>query len=258
MSYFSTEPTKRLLTASPLFLVIFAGFSINSSLATAEDTSPIVTDRPSASAASLVVPAAYVQVETGYTYIRDKADGVKTTSQGFPETVVRIGLLPRAELRLGVQGHIWQTTEPGQHTSGFGDGEVGTKLSLWNEDGIRPQTALIAGVTLPFGEKPISSERVNPFIKGIFSHTLTERLQLLYNLGVGWETEEQASGRFDTFASFRYTMLAGFSLTNSLGLYGEFFGNTPSTKAEMPTHLMVGLPISSRRIFSWMPLRVLD
>lgn len=58
----------------------------------------IVTDRPDVTESSIVIPNGSLQLENGITWTKDHADKVVDLS----ETLVRVGLLNRTEIRLVV------------------------------------------------------------------------------------------------------------------------------------------------------------
>ncbi len=67
-----------------------------------EKPDSIVTDRPDFTEASSTVGKGRIQLEAGYTFIRDRSGGVTTTSHSYPEALFRIGALADwLEFRLG-------------------------------------------------------------------------------------------------------------------------------------------------------------
>jgi len=206
----------------------FVLISVGSAAAEVPD---LVTDRPDQTESSETVPPGYVQFEFGWTHAEDD-EGADVTSDSFPETLIRVGVVENLEFRFGFSGYIWEDMDPPGGPSdsehGAGDLEIGLKWRLWNEMGLRPQTALLAGTSVPTGEAPFSSERFDPSIRLACSHTLTETLGLGYNLAGNWTTEEDARGDRDTKASLAYTIVLGIALSEQLGTFIEFFGEVPT------------------------------
>src|SRR5262245_10367572 len=63
---------------------------------------PIESDRPDFTEASSTVGKGRIQLEAGYTYIRDRPGSVTTHSHSYPEALLRIGALAEwLEFRLG-------------------------------------------------------------------------------------------------------------------------------------------------------------
>lgn len=194
-------------------------------------TPDLITDRPDQTESSETVPPGYVQFEFGWTHTEDN-EGADVTSDSFPGTLIRVGLLDNLEFRFGFDGAIWEDVDTAGGTSqrenGTGDLEIGLKWKFWEETGLCPQTALLAGTSLPTGDAPFSSERFDPSIRLACSHTLTETLGLGYNLEANWATEEDAAGDRDTKASVAYTVVLGTALSDKLGAFVEFFGEVPT------------------------------
>jgi hypothetical protein len=199
-------------------------------------TPPLVADRPDQTESSQTVPPGYAQFELGWTY-RKEDDNAKTTSHAFPETLVRLGIVERLELRIGFDGYIWADPEDAGRFEGAGDMEIGLKWKLWEEFERRPQTALLVGTSAPTGEAPFSSRRFDPSLRLAFSHTLNETFSLDYNVAGLWRTEQNARGNRDTTASIAYSAVLGIDLTDTLGTFVEFFGETP-TDSGRPAHAL--------------------
>lgn len=104
------------------FLMICASFG-----AWAQKDAEFTADRPGASTGPAVVGHKVIQLEQGIQYDGDGAAGTFT----FSNTLLRYGLLPNMELRLGGDGFIYQTTNDGveQWFPAFSGLSVGTKTS---------------------------------------------------------------------------------------------------------------------------------
>src|SRR5580692_12124519 len=90
----------------------------------AADTSPtIVTDRPSFTNSSIVVPAGSLQLENGFLETYNQGQNVVDG----PETLLRFGIATKTELRLTVPDYFYNTSTGGGPGSGFGDMVIGVK-----------------------------------------------------------------------------------------------------------------------------------
>lgn len=200
----------------------------------------LVTDRPDQTESAVTVPNGHAQVEMGM--LLGEADGERTLN--VATTLIRVGVHPRLELRLGVDG--WVKTYEDEESSGLGDGSVGLKLLLWGEDELRPQAALLAWTTLPIGASNVSTEHVDPGFRLSFSHTLSDRVGFGYNTGVVWETEVETGSRriaatdSDTLATFQYTASLGITLTERWKYFIEVFGDIPLNASGGPAHSVDG------------------
>ncbi len=204
---------------------------------------PLVTDRPDQTESALVVPRRSVQVETGWVFSRDDEDGVRTRTSDFLNTLVRVGLFERLELRAGWSGYLDQDVSlpgPDVEAEGIGDTSIGTKLHLRRERGGLPELSLIAGLSLPTGADDVSSDGTDPAVRLSAAHTLTERLGLGYNLGVAWETLDGGNRSDDTLSRYLYTAALGIGVSDRVGAFVELFGDAPASDRGGPAHSVDG------------------
>ena len=124
-------------------------------VAQAEDIPELITDRPDHTESSDVVPPKYVQIESGITHSKVEDLGI---TEAFG-TLVRIGLVNKLELRVGIDGWIKDDI---QDTDGFGDSELGIKYFLWDQNGWLPRSAILAGVCIPTAKNTFEGDRYNP------------------------------------------------------------------------------------------------
>jgi hypothetical protein len=218
-------------------LVLIAGSALL--CAAAEDSPPLVTDRPDQTESSETVPLGAVQLEVGWTHSEDR-DNPHAVSDSFPETLVRLGLWESCELRVGFDGYLWQDSDEkgakGVTHDGNGDMEVGFKYKISEESGMRPQAAVMCGLTLPTGDRAFSSERFDPSVRFAFSHTLSETLSFGYNVATIWGTEEDAAGDRDTRASWACSVVLGIAVTERLGTFVEYFSEIPTGSGSGPSN----------------------
>ncbi|MCP3979276.1 MAG: transporter [bacterium] len=202
----------------------------------------LVTDRPDQTESAEVVPRNAVQFEVGWTHAED-GDGDDTTADSFPETLVRVGLAERWELRLGYDGYRWTEADtPGGSvdTDGSADASVGFKVGLFDENGRRPQGALIASLGLPVGDEEFTTDRADPSFRLALANGLTERLSLGYNLGAAWQTVTDSSGDRDTFSRLEWTVALGISGGERFGYYVELFGDAALSDSGGPANAFDG------------------
>jgi hypothetical protein len=184
----------------------------------------LVTDRPDQTESAAVVAPGFVQLETGVDAAVEGGDPRAETT-AFGSTLVRAGVVEGLELRLGWGG--WERTEEGGAADeGAADAELGLKVRLWEARGARPQAALLAGVSLPVGERGRSSERHDPALRLAFAHDLPAGAALGYNLGLAWSSEPGDAGA-ETSARLEYTATLGFGLSERVGAFVELFGDAP-------------------------------
>ncbi|MCW3101956.1 MAG: hypothetical protein JWO09_396 [Bacteroidetes bacterium] len=179
---------------------------------------PMETDRPDQTECSSIVPLHNLQIETGIVYTRN---GKVQERYNYPTTLFRLGLLPSAELR--IIGGEWQAEnqrlKDSTSTKGFQPVEIGTKIAVCQEKGIRPQTAFIGHLAFVPGDKQTKNRQaIVPNFRFSMSHSLTEIFSLGYNLGMEWEP-------FSAYPVYVYTATFGASLNEKVYAYAEVFGD---------------------------------
>ncbi len=221
--------TPKRLRCRAVFLTLIVSFVAGPR--TDAQVPELVTDRPDQTESSETVGPGYVQFEFGWTHSEDD-DDADVTSDSFPETLIRVGVVDNLELRFGFGGYIREDVDGLGTEDGAGDLSVGLKWRLWEESGWRPQTAVLADTSVPTGQTPFSSERFDPSVRLACSHTLTETLGLGYNLAGIWSSEEDGGEDRDTTASIAYSVVLGVALSDRLGTFVELFGETPTDEGK--------------------------
>ena len=185
----------------------------------------LITDRPDQTESSETVQPGSVQLEIGMTHA--EKDDFEVDAIG--ETLVRIGLFPKLELRLGFDGFIDASLDLGSRSAeddGTGDSGIGIKWKLAEEKGKRPQIAMICQTSLPTGDDEFTSDNEEPAARLTFAHTLNEKWGVAYNLGVAGVTEVDGNGEH-TLSVWQYTLTAGVGLSERLSAFFEVFGDVP-------------------------------
>lgn len=224
-----------MLCTRGLAIVILLCTGNASSPVFADDTMELITDRPDQTESSAVVPDGYLQLELGSSYTEESGESRALT---YPELLVRWGVAEKLELRFGLPS--WTTEREGPNTTRSNDTGLGFKLALSEESGMWPEIALLAGASLPTGADGNSSERIDPSFRFAFSHTLSPKFGLAYNLGVAWETELESPTDRDTGSIFQYTVALGTALTDRMGAFIELFGDAPMSAPGGTAHSFDG------------------
>ncbi len=223
--------------------IFLAGLLMALPPVTAAGAAELVTDRPDQTESSVVVPKGAWQYELGWTFSRDDEDGVRVETHEVPGTLLRVGLSEKVELRIGWTGHIERKLSAGRFSvgeDGFGDAELGAKIHLAGERGARPEMAILLSTSVPIGDDAFTSDRLDPAVRLAFAHTLSDSVDLGYNLGLGFDSGLGDDGGRHTLSSAFYTLATGFSLTDRLGAFVELFGDFPASAAGDPAHSFDG------------------
>ena len=183
-----------------------------------------------------VVPGG-LQAEAGYTFTRPDA-GVETHSLG--EVLLRIGLVSRVELRIGVNSYVIERLPDGGE-EGFEDILLGTKIGLLEPAPglaaapLRPAVAVLAGSSLPTGHEAFSAEEVNPEATLALAWSLSERFAFGSNLNVASLHEDG-----ERYGQISGSGALGISLTERLGAFVEYFGFSRQRPSGSAVHFIDG------------------
>ena len=206
------------------------------------DEEPLVTDRPDFTEASSVVGRGRVQLESGYTFVRDRSAGIETTAHAVPQFVWRIGVTEAIELRIVWDaGYLFErevdrTTGTVTKQSGGTDMDLGVKIALTKQDHWIPESALIATLSAPTGASEFRSYKTQPRSNLLYSWDLNEDISLACSTGLAALTEGD-----DNFIFFHQSASLGFSLTDKWGMYTEWFVHAFSgAEVSAPQHYADG------------------
>lgn len=181
-------------------------------------TPPMETDRPDQTESPSIVPVGWLQLEVGAQRERLLFEDGTVEVNTLPTTLTKLGLAPWAELRIIAEREEVRTLEGTRMPGAMLPLEVGTKVRLAGESGLRPRTSLIAHVGIP----PIaSSEARTSTAFGNFrftmQNTLSDRFSLGYNVGAEWDGDTPTT-------TLIYTIGLGAKLSDSWSAFGEVYG----------------------------------
>lgn len=196
------------------YLLILLVIFICGNTVFAQRLSPIETDRPDQTETSSIVPPHYFQVETGFSFERKNEN---TTSIAHPSALIKYGLTSFLEFRLIAEA-ISLRSGGGSTCTGIEPIAIGFKANIFHEDGLLPQTSLLAHLGFPYLATPIfRGTYYAPEFRLSMSHTLSDDLDLGYNLGAEWDGEH-------TSPAFIYTLTLGYSIQEKMGIFIEVYG----------------------------------
>ncbi len=186
--------------------------------------SEMATDRPDQTEASSVVGKGVLQIETGVVFTTERIEffsGMTNKTRDFATTLVRYGIFDNLELRLASAFREYDPEQSVNAVSGLQPMSIGAKIAIADERGCRPEIAFIGHLTLPWiGEESFRPEYVAPDFRLSFSHTLSDRFALGYNVGMEWDGVEARS-------TLIYTIAVGASLFGPVSAFAELFGGIP-------------------------------
>jgi hypothetical protein len=201
---------------------------------------PLISDRPDFTEASSCVGLRRVQIEGGYTYIRDNNNAILKSAHSFPELLLRVGMITEwLEFRVAWNYGINLTR--GNIVSAIFDGGedlyLGAKLALTEQDGWRPEMAIIPQMNVPTGHSDVSSGEVEPGINWLYGWDLSECLAM----GGSTQVNRARDGVDLFYAEFAQSWTFNYTLTERLGAYTEWFAFFPAgSDVELPQHYFDG------------------
>jgi hypothetical protein len=202
---------------------------------------PLSSDRPDFVETSVTVGRGVRQLEMGYTYFLDDDGVTRTTAHSFPEFLLRVGVWADwLELRAG-----WNYSSSTQNfdpltrsISGGEDLYLGIKFGLTGQDGILPEMSLVTQMTVPTGHPALTGGKVLPGMNWLYGWDITEFVSFAGSTQANLAIDDLAG---DEFLEFAQAFTFGFTLTEKLGAYTEWFMITPAGAEITPTqHFMDG------------------
>jgi hypothetical protein len=213
-----------------------------------EEEDTIATDRPDFTESSSTVGKGRVQLEAGYTYIRDRQNGTTVETHSYPEALLRIGMFAEwFEFRIGqnLASERTRSATENSRANGAEDLYLGVKFFLAEQQGVLPETSVVLQMTVPSGASAFTADEVLPGVNLLYGWDVVKG-----KLDAGGSTQinRARSGHTVTFplaaanheVGNSYTELAqsfttGISFTEKLRLYNEFFGIFPHSSTDPET-----------------------
>jgi hypothetical protein len=201
------------------------------SRAFSQEPERIDTDRPDQTESVFTVPKKYFQAEFGFGKENFGEMNYHLTHPGF---LLKYGLTKKMELRLEgnfISEYIHVIPET-KSTVFLEPVEIGTKIALLEEKGLRPKTSLILHLGLPFtGTEFDGGQNFFPSFRFAFQNSLSQQAGLGYNLGAGWDG-------YDRKPVWLYTLSPNCNIGKRWYAYIELFGFIKT--GELPQHALDG------------------
>jgi hypothetical protein len=191
----------------------------------------IDTDRPDQTESAFTVPKRSFQAEFGFG--KENMEG-RNYNLVRPTFLLKYGIAKKTELRLEgnfIREYLHLIPDP-KITSVLEPLEIGTKIALVEEKGLRPKTSLLFHLGLPFTGSPYDRQQhIFPSFRFSFQHSLSHTISLGYNAGAQWDG-------FDNTPSWLYTLSPSFDIGKRWYSYVEVFGFLKTNEA--PQHALDG------------------
>ena len=182
------------------------------------------SDRPSISQSPKIVLRGTLQLETGYEFEKDKTNLNQVKHALYPTTLIRIGILKKAELRINADyekdvTEMLGSTDAIDTERGFNNVQIGVKINMIEGRGIMPDIGFIGNVTLPVGNKKWRPPHIAPEGSLIFNNNVSEKISLQYNAGYR-KHQQQGEYQGETF----YAISGSVKMPNNIEWGLEFAG----------------------------------
>ncbi|MFQ5730316.1 MAG: transporter [Planctomycetaceae bacterium] len=188
---------------------------------------PLVTDRPDFTEASSTVGRGVAQVEFGYTLTYDSGNDVSVRAQSWGEPLLRYGVIADwLEFRAALFPVDQRTRQNGRRTTTAGteDLYLGLKIGLTPGDGLLPEMALIPQMTVPTGSPRFTNDEVLPGVNWIYGWEINDFISTAGSSQIN-RAIDAGTGR--AYLEFAQSWTVGYSLTDKLGAYTEWFVIVP-------------------------------
>lgn len=175
----------------------------------AQESGPIVTDRPTQSAAASTVGKSRFLIETGFIFenTNEFSDYLNFN------TLIRYGISDRVEVRL--LANYDRTDGDDFIVSSIGSTGIGTKVFLVDNENAFADISVIGQINLPTGDE---NDEATGEIRFNFANTLSSEFSLGYNLGffVSPDRENEVSPF--------YSIVLGVAIVERLTAFVEPYG----------------------------------
>lgn len=165
-----------------------------------------------------------LQIEIESLYANQKEHNIKQTSWSIPSALFRFGAFKGVEIQLNtpiIKEQLWENDHLIHSLHKFDDVQFGLAINLWPENNILPETSLMIRAILPTNSK-FNLEKMGKICALNFSNTISNTLNLQYNLGYALETDNTKSGF--------YIINLGYEASENWHFFVENFGDFDQKK----------------------------
>lgn len=196
----------------------------------AQTDPPFVVERPSFSTPPEVVGRGFWQIEAGVAWARDAAtDGDALTTLTVPNSIVRLGVNRRLELRVATTGLVSTRLRDTRETSAA-DVEIGVKYQLASQAGAGLDLSIVPMISLPTGGAT-SSRNADPSVILTASRALGAAG---LNLNLKWTAPSVGDDASSRARALDWSAVLGFPLWRAWSAFVEGVARDVDT-TDVPT-----------------------
>jgi hypothetical protein len=195
---------------------------------------PLATDRPDFTEASSTVGLGVLQLESGYTYLRDESDGLLAEGHSVGELLFRYGIVDDwLELRFNINPVSVRAEMAGfsASTTGTEDITLGFKTWLTAQDGWRPEASVITALSLPTGSNAFTANEVQPTVNFLYGWDINDIFSTAGSTGFTRVTDDLSHDYLELHQSWT----VGVTFTEQWGGYAEWFCLVPNSAIDAKT-----------------------
>ena len=202
---------------------------------------PLVTDRPDFTEAASTVGKGVVQLETGYTYTYNTANGVSERTHSLGEPLWRIGMFADwFEWRIAAFPTQMRTSTNGVRTTidGYEDLYLGAKLGLTPQVDYLPEMSLIPQMTVPTGSSALTNDELLPGLNWNYAWEINDFVATGGSTQYNRAIDEMPN---NSYTEWDQSWTVAYTLTDDLGAYTEWYALFPhSADTAKPEHYLNG------------------
>lgn len=192
---------------------------------------PMQTDRPDFTEGTRSVEAGHLQLEAGYTFVKESRAGQSYTQHSLPEALLRVGVAKWTELRFFWEGYLYEDASSQTSSSkGVSDISLGIKHTMGLQDGFIPEHGIILELGVPTGSSEFTNEQVAPMAKFLWAYALSDRVDLSGNVNFDFPVEED-----ERYLELSNAVSIAYGVTEQLGAYLEYFAFFPDDTSVQTT-----------------------
>lgn len=181
--------------------------------ASAASADTISADRPGFASGPVPLASGIMQIEAGYQYTSDGSTDV----HNLPQLIFRAGVADNLEFLAAWAGYS-EIDFPGGSVDGISDLSVGLRTRLAPDRSAPTTFGLFGGLSLPVGDRALSSDAVDPTLGLFWTHESANQPTLF-----GTALLSSATVGNDRRLTGGVSVGAGFPIDSRRGLYAEVF-----------------------------------
>ncbi len=191
---------------------------------------PLAADRPGEATPTTVVRPGTFQVELGVKLEAETDDDPDRRTLSFPDGLLRLGLVERAELRLAADGLLYRFREGDDDRALGSDLDVSSKIRLWSQRAGLPETGVEVGLSFPVGSDAETSGGFDPWLDALFQWEAGEQNAIVANLGFSAPTQGSNDDR--RIFELEPKLSLERELRPGLSAFVEYYGAIKSRSAD--------------------------